>query len=833
MSILELSFASGESSLSVRKFSVREAMSGLFTVSLTARSPNDDIDLETIVGKPAMFRVVSGVAWAHVDTRAWSGVCSEMELTRVEPSGLSTYALTLVPSAWMLTQRQNNRLFQHRSVPEIVGTILDEWQIEHELRLEQDRYPKLELRVQYGESDHAFVSRLLEEAGVSSYFEDDLIEGSRLVLHDRPHTSEARHALPIPFLDDPTMAKAAEREYLTEVRIGNKVRPGKLTIRDFDFRRPGFALFGESPPHAGPEARLEQYHYQPGAFLHEGHKGGDTPTADDKGVARSHHPTGHHLAATRLEGHRATKQLVHFKTNAMDLHPGVVFHMSGHPRHDLSVAKRLLVNTFQFDGEVGEEWSIRGTASFAELPYRPALATAKPRIFGVQSAIVVGPANETVHTDEFGRVRVQFHWDREGQLDENSSIWIRVSQAWAGPGYGMINLPRVGHEVLVGFLDGDPDNPIITGRVFNGAMQVPYRLPDAKLMSAWKSDSNSNIILYVDIPNHEGFLEQAERDRLGVVKHDEINLIGNTTQKAVFADEGNLVGGKYERGVVGEYSVITGGEYSITSKVKLSQTAGLEMSMTSGYQWEASVSPLLPFIFASLAVGVIRTKIHDAFPAGPPDLMAILQQQAAQMGWQPGMGLPPGVSVVAAIPVSAQTDIQNLMADFKGLFTGVLQPILELFGSLPPAAIQAILLQLAQAPDLASMIALIEAALPSPPPGGTSIGQLMTDLTNLFDKLMSALPSPTPAPGSQAPIQATNPTEEALKKLKPILDVFSEIMDDIAPDTSIRIQPTEIRITTGKATITLKDEDIELKAEGSVKIEGESVEISPSPCKCA
>src|SRR5262249_22994452 len=158
MSILELSFASGESSLSVRTFSVRESLSGLFTATLTARSPHDDIDLETIVGQPAMFRIVSGLAWAHVDTRLWSGVCSDMALVPSAPRARSPYALPTAPTVCLPTQRRNNRLFSHASVPEIVGKILDEWKIEHAFRVDASLHPKLELRVQYGESDHAFIS---------------------------------------------------------------------------------------------------------------------------------------------------------------------------------------------------------------------------------------------------------------------------------------------------------------------------------------------------------------------------------------------------------------------------------------------------------------------------------------------------------------------------------------------------------------------------------------------------------------------------------------------------------------------------------------------------
>ena len=831
MAIVELSFASGEHSLSVRKFTVHESMSNLFSVALEARSPNEDVDLESIVGKPALFRIASGVAWAHLDTRVWTGIVSEMELIRVEPAGLSTYALTIVPQLWLLTQRRNYRLFSHMSVPEIVTKMLREWDLHHELRIDKDRYPKLELRIQYGESDHAFLSRLLEEAGIAYYFEDD-VSGSRLVMHDEPQTNEKRGGPPLGFVDDPTLAKSSEFDHVTEVRIGNKVRPGKMTIRDFDFRRPGFALFGESSSQGDMDSKLEQYHYQPGAFLTEGHKSlAETPSADDRGVARHHHPHGHDIALKRLEGHRATKQVVHFKSNALDLAPGVVFNMAGHARKDLGEDKELLVSSLTIEGEVEKEWSSSGTATFAGLPFRPAHATAKPKIFGVQSAVVVGPAGQVVHTDEFGRVRVQFHWDREGKFDEHSSVWIRVSQSWAGAGYGTINIPRIGNEVLVSFIDGDPDSPIIVGRVYNGAQQVPYRLPEASLMSAWKSDSNSNIILYVDIPDHEGFLEQAERDRLGVVKHDIIDIIGNNKSSAIRGDEGAVVGGKYSRGIMGDYQVLAGGELSLSSPKSVSLAGGMEISQTSGYKWEAGVTPLIPMIMAMLGVQVVKGKLDAAVPAGPPDLFAILQAQAAAMGINLQNGqIPPGVSWVAALPANLQDLFGKLAEDFGKAFTDILQPLLDLLSKVSYADLQAIFAVIASAPDLDSVIALLTQIFP-PEPGKVGIQDIMDDIKALFDAFMGAIPDVSAPPGASASGVADDGPEKALTKVLAVLKVFSMVTSEIAPGTGITIKPNEIRLTTGKgATIEMKGEDIEIKAKGSIKIEGASVEICPKPC---
>jgi type VI secretion system secreted protein VgrG len=183
-----------------------------------------------------------------------------------------------------------------------------------------------------------------------------------------------------------------------------------------------------------------------------------------------------------------------------------------------------------------------GQAVFTDAPYRPAITTPKPDVVGVQSATVVGPKGQEIHTDEFGRVRVQFPWDREGKSDELSSCWIRVSQGWAGTGYGMIVLPRVGQEVLVGFLQGDPDQPIVVGRVFNATQQVPYGLPGNKTRSTWKSDSSPgsggfNEIMFEDLQGQELVYVQAEKNRRKLVKNDETITIGHDLTKYVKNDE--------------------------------------------------------------------------------------------------------------------------------------------------------------------------------------------------------------------------------------------------------------------------------------------------------
>ena len=227
-----------------------------------------------------------------------------------------------------------------------------------------------------------------------------------------------------------------------------------------------------------------------------------------------------------LGGTRVDRRTVSFDTNTIDLWPGQVFCMDKHPHAELTDETKLLVTEFSVEGTPGGEWSMSGQAAFTDAPYRPPQRTLKPRVEGVQSAQVVGPQGQEIHTDEFGRVRVQFPWDREGKHDDGSSCWIRVSQGWAGTGYGMIVIPRIGQEVMVGFLEGDPDQPIIVGRVYNAKQAVPYKLPEHKTRSTWKSDSSLgsggfNEIMFEDIKGQELVWEQAQKNRRRLVKNDE------------------------------------------------------------------------------------------------------------------------------------------------------------------------------------------------------------------------------------------------------------------------------------------------------------------------
>jgi type VI secretion system secreted protein VgrG len=524
MSLLDLSVASGESALSVRRISVHEGMSRLFNVSVIARIEDPSVNLEAIVGKPAALRAQTGFAYA-TGTRVWAGICSFAEqIQGVTPQPgekpLSTYFFRIVPSAWLMTQRQGFRVYQHLSIPDIVDKLLSEWSIDPVWKIDRGTYPKLEYKVQYGETDYAFMCRLLEEAGIAFAFPDD-DNGSKITLYDKPQSAAPRGSS-VHYVDNPS--QSAEREFVTSVRLSHEVRPGAWTLRDYDFRNPSFSLLTEAKKAPSPEDVLEQYHYKPGSMLIEGGRGGATPVADDQAVARYEQKYGKERSQRSLEADRMGKRTISFDTNCIDLAPGVVFGIDNHPHAELS--EKLLVTELTLDHTVGEEWHMHARAVFAKDPYRPAMITPKPTVHGVQTAMVVGPKGQEIHTDEFGRVRTQFPWDREGKSDEHSSCWMRVSQGWSGTGFGMINIPRIGQEVLVGFLDGDPDNPIVVGRVFNAVQQVPYKLPENKTVSGWKTNSSPggegyNEIKLEDKKNLELFYVQAQRNLDKLVKNDE------------------------------------------------------------------------------------------------------------------------------------------------------------------------------------------------------------------------------------------------------------------------------------------------------------------------
>ena len=542
MALLDLVCAIG-SPFDVRRFSVRESLSRLFVVEVFGVAEDPSLDLEAVVGKPASLELASGYTNVAGTSRVWSGLCNHIQQVRGVPPGvggsrvLSTYFLRIVPTLWLLTQRRNYRIFQHLSIPDIVDRLLDGWAIPRQWSVARDRYPKLEIKVQYGETDHAFLSRLLEEAGITYVLAGES-GGTALVFSDNLHGAPLRRLPAIVHEDVPT--ESAERPFVTNVRTSHEVRPGAHGILDFDFRNPAYRLDRYAQPAVSPEDMYEHVEYLPGAFLTEHGKPPGMLVGDDKGIARSDGAYGAERAERALVASRVGRRAVELETNVADLAPGVHFSLYNHPHEELEAP--LMVTSMEMRGNHDDKWEMRAEAVFVADPYRPARVTPKPVVHGVQSATVVGPEGQEIHTDEFGRVRVQFPWDREGNSDENSSCWMRVSQGWAGIGYGMINVPRVGQEVLVGFLQGDPDQPLVVGRVFNEVHPVPYKLPEHKTVSGWRTSSSPanggyNEIKLEDRAYKELVYVQAQRDLHTLAKRDEVTRVQRHHWRTVEEDQ--------------------------------------------------------------------------------------------------------------------------------------------------------------------------------------------------------------------------------------------------------------------------------------------------------
>lgn len=543
----------------VHSFSIQEELSSPFLIGLNVFCQDKDVDLETIVGRPASFALRSGLANAQAPARVWTGVCSHVEMLLAENTGLSSYFIQVVPDLWLLTQRRNHRVFQRLSLVDIVLELFDEWKLPKPTLSLKKEYDKLDFVVQYGETDFNFVSRLLERAGVTYRFDfDGDRKKTKIVFDDQPQAGMVREPttnkwetnhrdLAIPFQDTPN--EASEREFVTNVRVSRQITPGKFTVREWDWRRQsGFSFLESSvPPEDDPELFYEHYEYRPveSRRVSADKNDGNTPTADDKGPVRQEPKRTKAFATVAVDALRQTYRRVTFKTNCVDLAPGTVFAIQGHPRRELDASQKLLVHKFTLEGVRDEAFTYQAEALVVEHSYNPQMRTPRPTIQGLQSAVVVGKHSE-IDPDEFGRVRVRFHWDRKAKFDENASCWVRVSQTWSGAGFGSVLTPRVGQEVLVAFVEGDPDHPLIVGRVFNNDHRTPYSLPDHRTRSTWRSDSSVksdgfNEITFEDEPEKELVYIQAQHDMQKLTKRAETERTFNNRTRIVGEDRSAIV----------------------------------------------------------------------------------------------------------------------------------------------------------------------------------------------------------------------------------------------------------------------------------------------------
>lgn len=607
---IKLTLESGEDQLLPVRLDAFEAMSLPFKVSLDILSTLGEIKLLPYLGKSVT--VESQLDGVH--QRYFHGIISDAHFLDDLDGKQFLYRFILSPRAHFHEQGRNFRIFQDMSVIDTIKQVLQDCKIEHEVSATTG-LRKRTYCVQYGESDFAFVSRLMEEDGLYYYYKHTASE-HKLVICDGPtcHTNLKLGVLNF----SPTSAgavnadSAARHSSQTKVYVQSwqeHVSSGaetKVTMRDFDFiqpQQPREASVTDERVHKKEDLKFKddkvEYYDWPGRF-YEDAVGGD-------------------LAKYLLESRRAQRRRFESISQFTKIQPGHVFDLKGHL--NTSYNKNYLIihchtsladETLRSDMEGGETFVEFGVIP-GDFQFRAPIVTRRPVVSGPETAVVTGPSEEEIHVDKYGRIKVHFHWDRVGKDDDTSSCWIRVAQTG---GLGNIIIPRVGDEVLINFINGDPDRPIVVGRVFNESHMPYYGLPKHKTRALWRSktykrtsggpwgDAKSlrslphakrpvddeldgtpmfgNEIRFEDEEQKEHVVVYAERDMDTRIRNDETRLVGNDEFVDIGHDETYDIGNDRTvtihandvLDVTDKITVTSGTEISITAKTKITLTVG-------------------------------------------------------------------------------------------------------------------------------------------------------------------------------------------------------------------------------------------------------------------
>jgi type VI secretion system secreted protein VgrG len=569
---LRVNTALGADVLFLRDMTGAERLSAPFEYELELISERIDLSADDLLGTPA---TVSLLLPAGGD-RYFNGIINRFAHCGFDGT-VARYRATLVPWLWFLSRRADCRSFQDQTVPDIVKSIFRDHGFSDFAERLSGSYQPWTYCVQYRESDLNFVSRLLEHEGIY-YFHEHSDGKHLLVLADsRSAHAPAPGYATLPFYP-PERTGLRDHERIDDWTLVNGVRSGAFAHTAFDFTAPRKSLLSRSSaPKSHALAGLEVFDYQ----------GGYTEPSAGEGYAR-----------IRLEEAQVGYALAQAKSDARGLMCGGLFTLAEHPRSDqnreyLVVAADYVLQSDAFRSAIGATDAPVFRCSLstidASLPYRPPRVTPKPVVQGPQTAVVVGKAGEEIWTDQYGRVKVQFHWDRYGQADETSSCWVRVAQVWAGKGWGGMMIPRIGQEVIVDFLEGDPDQPIVTGRVYNGECMPPYTLPDLATRTILKSSSSKggggfNEIRLEDKKDSEQIFIHAQKNEDVRVKHDSFEWIGNERHLIVTTDQLEKVGGDKHLTVTGDQNEKVDGTVSLKTGMDLQQKVGAKYALDAGQE---------------------------------------------------------------------------------------------------------------------------------------------------------------------------------------------------------------------------------------------------------
>ncbi|MBN3860281.1 type VI secretion system tip protein VgrG [Neisseriaceae bacterium PsAf] len=505
-------------------FETHEGLSVCSNYHLAFQSPNPSIDIEKLLGKLVEVSIEkpdkSGYRYfyAYIVGGIDTGQLGEHY----------TYDLELSPWLWFLTQNRNSKIYQHVDVIEIIKDVFSRYSSSNYKINVQSKYPKRNYCVQFNESDFNFVTRLLQFEGIWYYFEHKNGKHTLIITDKQDFPALEGGYSKIDFVPDGEEHRSIG-EAIQKVNRVNKVRPNQVILRDFDYLEPKKDL------HVNVENQetlkitgtpLEWYDYSQNYLDPD---------------------RGNSLAKIRLEEMTANTNMLSGEGNLVGMVPGHSFSLKRHPNSKKNTKYKVIKADYVFlqDGpdssnSVGRNIVCNFQVLDASIPFRPIQTSSKPKVPGIHSATVVGPVKSEVHTDRHGRIRVHFHWDRYKKTEEDSSCWIRVVQAWGGKGWGVVSMPRVGQEVLVAYMDGDIDRPLVIGNVYNGDNPPPYELPKHINYSGMVSRSlkfgvpaNANLFTMDDKRDNERIMIHAERDFQGVTERNDAKFVGQDLYEVV------------------------------------------------------------------------------------------------------------------------------------------------------------------------------------------------------------------------------------------------------------------------------------------------------------
>ncbi|MGH9405566.1 MAG: type VI secretion system Vgr family protein [Terriglobia bacterium] len=546
----------GEDILLLHGLSGREGISRLFKFHLDLLSESDSISFTDIVGR----NVTISVEQFDGSPRYFNGVVSRFAQSGKDDR-FTHYQAEVSPWLWFLTRNADCKIFQQKTAPDIIKAVFDSLGFQDYQDKLQATYSELEYCVQYRETHFNFVSRLMEQYGIFYFFEHE--QGKHtLVLGDSNSVFQAFDGLSGNVKCELASGGVEGEDIITNWSSEQELRTGKYTLTDYNFTTPSTSLLASEPTvdTVGPNSSYEIFDYP-----------GEYPTVSD----------GDSFSKLRMQEEESSHLVASGAGDIRAFTSGYQFTLQGHYRSDQNTT--YILSEVQHTASVGQSYYGGGAESHysnhftcipQSVPFRAARLTPKPIVQGPQTAVVVGKSGEEIWVDQYGRVKVQFFWDRVGTDDENSSCWIRVSQAWAGKNWGAVWIPRIGQEVIVGFLEGDPDRPIITGRVYNAEVMPPYTLPDNGTRSTFMSRSskgggtaNYNELRFEDKMGSEQIFMNAEKDMDWRVEKESREFVGanrhlivtSNQQELVQADKHLHVKGKQFEQIEGDASLQVGG----------------------------------------------------------------------------------------------------------------------------------------------------------------------------------------------------------------------------------------------------------------------------------